>query len=138
MTVRFKKKNRKWRGRTSRGWGMKKKRRGGGSQGGRGFAGMHKHKYSLVTTKAPDWYGKHGFHSLRKKEKAINVGDLEGISDAQEINLSALGYTKLLSRGSAKKAYKIKIEKFTERAKAKIEKAGGAIFSFKEKVDQKK
>src|SRR3989338_10503867 len=101
MTTRFKQKTRKLRGRTSHGWGMKKKHRGGGSLGGRGYAGRHKHKYSYVTTKEPDWYGKKGFHSLKKRVRTINVGDIEEISNEKtEVDLSALGYSKLLSRGS--------------------------------------
>jgi len=130
MTIRFRKKVRKWRGRTSHGWGMKKKHRGGGSLGGRGYAGRHKHKYSYVTTKAPDWYGRKGFHSLKIKGRAINVGDLEKISNGKtEIDLGALGYSKLLSRGQVSKPFNIKVGKFTERAKQKIEKAGGRIIS---------
>ncbi|MCX6816032.1 MAG: uL15 family ribosomal protein [Candidatus Aenigmarchaeota archaeon] len=127
MTVRFKKKVRKWRGGTSHGWGMKKKHRGGGSTGGRGFAGMHKHKYTLVTTRYTDWYGRHGFHSLKKKVNVINAGDLEKISRENDIDLTKLGYGKLLSRGKVSKAFNIKVKSFTEKAKAKIEKAGGSI-----------
>ncbi len=128
MTVRFRKKNRKWRGRTSRGWGMKKKRRGGGSRGGRGYAGLHKHKFSIITTLGLDYFGYKGFHSLKKKDRTINVGELEKVSkDNSEIDLGSLGFTKLLSRGKASHAYTVKVDKFTERAKSKIEKAGGMI-----------
>ena len=130
MTIRFKKKVRKWRGRTSHSWGMKKKRRGAGSRGGRGYAGMHKHKFSLVTTKEHDYFGFKGFHSLKKKSKIINVDDLEKVAEGKnEIDLKSLGFTKLLSRGESKKPYTIKIEKFTARSKEKIEKAGGKIIS---------
>jgi large subunit ribosomal protein L15 len=136
MTVRFEKKNRKWRGRTSRGWGMKKKRRGGGSRGGRGFSGMHKHRFSMVVSKKPDWYGKKGFHPLGKRDKTINVGDLHKIAKGADIDLKSMGYDKLLSRGLVHSAYNVKIGKFTERAKAKIEKAGGKIIV--EKTVEKK
>lgn len=128
MTIRFGKKNRKWRGRTSRGWGMKKKRRGGGSRGGRGWAGRHKHKFTLVTTTGNDYFGRKGFHSLKKRDKTINIGDLERVAKGKnEIDLASLGYTKLLSRGAASKPYTVKIRKFTEKAREKIEKSGGKV-----------
>jgi large subunit ribosomal protein L15 len=132
MTVRFEKKNRKWRGRNSRGWGMKKKRRGGGSRGGRGFSGMHKHRFSMVVSKQPEWYGKKGFHSIKPRDKTINVGDLIKIAKGTEIDLKALGYDKLLARGHINKAYTVKAVRFTEKAKTKIEKAGGKIIVEKE------
>jgi large subunit ribosomal protein L15 len=128
MTARFRKKVRKWRGRTSHGHGAKKKARGGGSLGGRGFAGLHKHKYSSVTTGSLDYeFGYKGFHSRKKKVKAINVGELEKISKENEIDLTALGYSKLLSRGNVNRALTIKVNSATGRAQEKIEKQGGKI-----------
>ncbi|MBI3190414.1 uL15 family ribosomal protein [archaeon] len=131
MTVRFKQKVRKWRGRTSHGWGAKKKHRGGGSQGGRGFAGLHKHKYTKITTSGSmDYFGFKGFTSLKKRAKALNVGDLRDVCDGKEdVNLTALGYGKLLSRGKADKAYIVKVKSFSKSAKKKIEEAGGKIVS---------
>src|SRR3989344_8588604 len=98
MTTRFKKKVRKWRGRTSHGWGAKKKHRGGGSQGGRGMGGTHKHKFSWVTTKEPDYFGKTGFFSLKKKAKSINLANVAKMS-GDSIDLKKLGYDKLLGKG---------------------------------------
>lgn len=129
MTTRFRKKSRRWRGRTSHGHGAKKKARGGGSQGGRGWAGLHKHKYSSVVTHTIDYeFGYKGFHSLKKKERAINVGDVEKlIKDGHEVDLPALGYGKLLSRGHLGRALTIKASSATDRARAKVEKAGGKL-----------
>lgn len=126
MTLRFRKK-RKGRG-AGTGWGSKKKHRGKGSTGGRGFAGLHKQNWSWVTSKDPEHYGYKGFFSHKRKEKAINVGELEKMAgDKKEINLSELGYGKLLSRGNVSSALTVKIKKYTEKAKAKIEGAGGKI-----------
>ncbi|MBI4170910.1 MAG: uL15 family ribosomal protein [Candidatus Aenigmarchaeota archaeon] len=127
MTARFKQK-RKGRG-SGTGYGSKKKHRGKGSRGGKGFAGLHKHKWSWVVSKAPQHYGYKGFVSRRKKEKAINVGDVEKLitDNRNEIDLKTLGYGKLLSRGNVQSALTVKVAKFTERAKEKIEKAGGRI-----------
>ncbi len=128
MTLRFRKKE-KGRG-AGTGYGSKKKHRGKGSKGGRGFAGLHKHKWSWIVSKAPDHYGYKGFVPKgRKKEKAINVGDIEKlIADSKnEIDLQKMGYGKLLSRGKIEKALTVKVAKATERAKQKVEKAGGKV-----------
>jgi large subunit ribosomal protein L15 len=131
MTVRFKKKMRKMRGSHTHGYGSKKKHRGGGSQGGKGFSGMHKHKFSLTVAHKKDFYGYKGFHALKKKEKTINVGELKKIAneDEKEIDLMKLGYGKLLSKGSLSAPITIKVEKFSKKAKQKVEKAGGKIIS---------
>ena len=126
MTVRFKKKTRKWRGRTSHGWGMKKKHRGGGSQGGRGYGGSHKHKFSYVTTKEPDHYGYKGFYSRKKKDRTINVDEIAKM-DVQEINLKKLGYNKLLGRGKVSRAVNVTVDSSSAKAKEKIESAGGKV-----------
>lgn len=126
MTVRFRKKLRKWRGRTSHGWGAKKKRRGGGSQGGRGMGGTHKHKFSWVTSKAPDYFGYKGFHSKHDKVKSINVEDLEKM-DAGNIDLGKMGYGKLLGRGRITRAVTVTVKTCSVQAKQKIEKAGGQV-----------
>jgi large subunit ribosomal protein L15 len=131
MVVRFKQKVRKWRGRTSHGWGAKKKHRGGGSRGGRGFAGLHKHKYTKITTSGNmDYFGFKGFRSLKKKIKTMNVGDLRDIANGKnEINLTAMGYGKLLGSGKAGAAYTITVSSYSKLAKKKIEDAGGKIIS---------
>ncbi len=126
MPVKFKLKNRKWRGRTSRGWGAKKKRRGGGSRGGRGMGGTHKHKWSWVTTKMPDYFGYKGFHSRAIKVKSINVEDLQKL-DGSEFNLTKMGYGKLLGRGKIIRAVKVAVASCSAKAKEKIEKAGGQV-----------
>ncbi len=129
MTLRFRKKE-KGRG-AGTGYGSKKKHRGKGSRGGKGFAGLHKHKWSWVVAKEPQHYGYKGFVSRRKKEKTINVGDMNKFvaDSSNEINLQKLGYGKLLSRGQARVAMIVKVAKFSERAKEKIEKAGGKVIA---------
>ncbi|MFA4819739.1 MAG: uL15 family ribosomal protein [Candidatus Aenigmatarchaeota archaeon] len=126
MTVRFKQKVRKWRGRTSHGWGCKKKHRGGGSQGGRGLGGGHKHKFSFVTSKDPGRYGYKGFYSKRKTDKTLNINDIEKM-DGNNFDLGKLGYDKLLGTGKINRSVVVKVKKFSKMAKEKIEKAGGKI-----------
>jgi len=130
MTIRFRKKLRKQRGTQTHGYGSKKKHRGGGSQGGRGFSGMHKHKFSLTTSYAKDHYGYTGFFSLRKKDKTINIDEIIKLAENNnEIDLTKLGYSKLLSRGKITRAITIKVKKYSQKAKEKIEKAGGKIIA---------
>jgi large subunit ribosomal protein L15 len=128
MVVRFRKKVRKQRGSHTHGYGSKKKHRGGGSRGGRGYGGSHKHKYSRIVAYERNHFGYKGFHSLKKKGKTINLDELDKmIGNKNEIDLSKLGYNKLLSRGNISKSIIVKIKKFSKKAKEKIEKAGGKI-----------
>jgi len=114
MVARKNKKVRKQRGSHTHGYGSKKKHRGGGSRGGRGFSRMRK----LNVDK--------GFHSLKKKDTTINVGGL-GKMGGDEINLTELGYDKLLSAGNVDRSISVKVKRFSKKAKVKIEKAGGKI-----------
>ena len=98
--------------------GSHKKWRGGGSRGGRGKAGGHKHKWSYVVKYDPEHFGKHGFKrpvEIVRKVKAINLGDLNRMVEnllqqnlavkegsSIKINLKKIGYNKLLGSGMAK------------------------------------
>ncbi len=129
--MEMKKKRRKFsrqRGSGNHGWGHKKKHRGGGSRGGRGFAGLHKHKYSLTVSKKQDHYGKKGFSSLKTKDTIINMNDLVRIAKGKsEIDLAKAGYTKLLGGGSIDFPLVVRVVRCTDSAKEKIEKAGGKV-----------
>jgi len=129
---------RKMRGSKTCGYGSKKKHRGKGSKGGKGYAGSHKHKWTYIVKYEPDHFGKHGFVPPRKKQiKTINVGELENVLkrlnlESNEIDLSELGYEKLLGKGKVTKPFIIKVKEFSERAKNKIESAGGMIIRINE------
>jgi len=131
MVVRFRKKSRKMRGSKTHGWGMKKKHRGAGSQGGRGQAGMMKHKKSWMLTNDPHHFGKIGFKvplEVKSKVNAITLRDLDILAkklNKTEIDISELGFDKVLSNGKLTQALTIKAKKFVEKAKKKIEEAGG-------------
>ena len=131
MVVRFRKKSRKMRGSKTHGWGMKKKHRGAGSQGGRGQAGMMKHKKSWMLVNDPHHFGKIGFKvplEVKSKVNAITLRDLDILAkklNKTEIDISELGYNKVLSNGKLTQALTIKAKKFVEKAKKKIEEAGG-------------
>ncbi|MBI4162749.1 MAG: uL15 family ribosomal protein [Candidatus Aenigmarchaeota archaeon] len=141
MPVNFRKKNRRMRGKTTHGWGTKKKHRGSGSRGGAGWGGAKKHKKTFIYSYEPEHFGKKGFFSLHKKLKYINIEDLNKIverSEAQsaskqaDIDLTSMGYDKLLSRGKINRAITVTVSSSSAKAKEKIEKAGGKVLGGKE------
>jgi large subunit ribosomal protein L15 len=131
MAVRRQKKSKTLRGSNSHGWGSRKRHKGAGSRGGRGFAGSGKRadqkKISIIKEYGHTYFGKLGFRRPQKQlimVKTINIGELP---DQDKINLTELGYTKLLSKGKAKRKYEITVSSFSAKAKEKVEAAGGKI-----------
>lgn len=123
-------KTKKMRGSGTFGKG-KKGARGGGSRGGRGKAGLHKHKYIYMVKYAPFAYGRKGFKSkIRKEKKVINVGELGRLyPDSETIYLKKDGYSKLLGNGNVEKPFTVVIDECSEKAKEKIESAGGKVLN---------
>jgi len=141
MVVRKDKKFRRFRGFRSYGFGSHKKHRGGGSRGGRGQAGLHKHKWSYTVKYDKEHFGKHGF--TRPPEtveiiKAVNVSDIDRkveqfLKDKTaveeggkiKIDVSKIGYDKVLGSGRIKHAMIVEAKYFSKSAIKKIEEAGG-------------
>jgi len=126
------KKNVRQRGHKTYGWGSKKKRRGAGNRGGRGMAGSGKRadqkKPSILKKYGSSYFGKKGFkrpQKMIKKIKTINVFELTHFKD--KIDLTQLGYDKLLGKGSINKPLEVKISFASKMAIEKIEKAGGKV-----------
>ena len=100
----------KQRGSKTHGWGSKKKHRGAGSRGGRGRAGITKHK-KLYFRKRGIQVGKAGHKSMKQRGlrpgvKSINLRDLEGLAPGKkEIILREFGYDKVIGAGSIKSIY---------------------------------
>ena len=104
---------------------------------------MHKHKWSWVVKYFPDWYGKRGFTyptRMREVYRTINVGELceivkkmeaqgriEKEGDTYVVDLSPLGFTKLLGRGRVDLKLKVFVYKATKEAIEKIREAGGEV-----------
>jgi large subunit ribosomal protein L15 len=142
MVVRRKKKKvRKFRGHRTYGTGSHKKARGGGSRGGRGLAGLHKHKWSYTVKYAPEHFGKQGFKrpaAVVEEIKAINLKELDQLAEKLlkekiavkedekiKIDVSKLGYEKVLGSGQITKPLIIEARYFSKSAIKKIEEAGG-------------
>ena len=79
----------------------------------------------------------HGFNrhpSLRKVNISINVSELSQISDGDEINLTELGYDKLLGKGPISRSLKITVRRPAPRAIAKVEATGGSVSTNQKKM----
>jgi large subunit ribosomal protein L15 len=150
MVVRkHKKKVTKMRGSRTHGYGAGKKHRGAGHRGGRGNAGWGG-KYK--DTKQPSLIKQVHLHYMPKKYRKpmrppirteyepINIeyleyyydklkesGFIKEENDYSVINLKDLGFNKLLSRGEPKRKWKIITKFVSEKAKEKIENAGGEV-----------
>lgn len=141
MVVRRKKKFRKFRGHRTYGRGSHKKARGGGSRGGRGLAGLHKHKWSYTVKYAPEHFGKYGFKRpaiVVEEIKTINLKELDQLAeklikekiaekenDKIKIDVSKLGYEKVLGSGQLTQPLIIEAKYFSKSAIKKIEESGG-------------
>ncbi len=127
---------RKFRGSRTQGYGRIGQHRDSGSKGHR-KVGRHKHLWSWVVTHEPDYFGKNGFtspQSLHRHENTINLKKVAEIArtsqgEKPQINLTALGYTKLLGTGAITKALTIQVASYSKSAAEKIKEAGGEIIS---------
>jgi len=109
----------------------KKAGRGAGLRGGRGNAGLMKHRHMYMTKYMPDHFGHYGFkrpQSILKRDVTINIGKLDKeFSGKKEIDLTKEGYDKLLGGGVISTKLKIKVEKASQSAIDKIEGQGGQV-----------
>ena len=127
------KKSVRMRGTKTHSHGSRKKWRNSGSRGGFGMAGSGKRadqrKTYILKYYGTDYFGRHGFHSLRKK-KIISI-NLDGLNkfDKEEINLKELGYNKLLGRGSISRKLKVYVESASKLAIEKIREKGGEVIT---------
>jgi large subunit ribosomal protein L15 len=130
---------RKTRGSRTQGYGRIGQHRDHGSKGFR-KVGRHKHLWSYVTTFEPDYFGKHGFtspQSLKRKGDTINLQKLEELSarfSAEKegkvsIDLTRLGFSKLLGTGRISKALVVNVASCSKTAAEKVKEAGGEVLT---------
>jgi large subunit ribosomal protein L15 len=148
MPAKKRKKNSRQRASTTHGWGARKKHRGSGNRGGQGMAGTGKRSDAKKTMIwKEDYFGKFGF---KKKGQVIemipiNIEQIEQKLDilAKEnkvvvengvfnIDITKLGYNKLLGIGMVRHKMKITTDFASAGAMAKIKKAGGEVVIQKE------
>ena len=139
-------KTRKNRGSRTQGYGRVGQHRKTGSKGYR-KAGRHKHLWSYVVTHEPNYFGKGGFtspKSLKHKPNTINIKKLDElaakISTEKEgklhIDLTSLGYTKLLGTGQTSKTLIVNVPSSSKSADEKIRKAGGQVITAAQEVQE--
>ena len=135
-------KGRKLRGTRTHGRGMKAGR-GAGKRGGRGNAGLHKHRYMQILKWDRDHFGRSGFtrpQSMVSSKITMNVAQVqalapgwvsEGLAEAKgdgfTVDLEALGIDKLLGSGPITVPLTISVDTASSRAIAKVEAAGGSV-----------
>ena len=131
------------RGSHTHGGGAMKKRRGAGNRGGRGKAGSGKRGDAKKPSywKNTKYFGKRGFKSINKKEvKSINLVLLSQKLDAwvesklaekkgsdYTVDLSKLGFQKLLASGNLSKKVTIHVNSASQKAIDKVKKVGGDV-----------
>ena len=146
MTITKTKKIRNLRGSRTHGWGSPKKHRGSGSRGGVGNAGRGKKGQQMMSLlNATKEKGKVGYsHGFKRAfannyENSINLNVLDKNinkylekkiaqkkDDAIEIDVSALGCTKVLGTGKVTRKLIITAKCFSAKAKEKIENFKGS------------
>jgi large subunit ribosomal protein L15 len=139
MATRLRK-SRKQRGSRYCGWGQIGQHRQAGSRGGIGGAGKHKHFWIRTVIEEPGHFGHDRFNSLNRNltQRWINIRDLDSVflkhgkADKEGkviLDLSYLGYDKLLGGGKPTGAYTVKVAKVSRNAKKSIEAIGGEVLS---------
>jgi len=131
MPMRYKKKKLKYRGKRTHGGGNVKNRRGAGNRGGKGRAGIWKHRFSMVTA-AGIKLGKHGFsrEKIKKEIQTINVGEIERYAIAGELKKENGMYVfdfggKVLGAGTVTLPILVRAKAFSKKAEKKLMDAGG-------------
>jgi large subunit ribosomal protein L15 len=132
----------RFRGSRTHGRG-RKAGRGAGLRGGRGNAGLHKHKWISVVKYCPDYFGHHGFkrpQSVVTDKITVNLSEVEqslpalakdGFAVQKDgkwtVDLTKLGIDKLLGSGRITTPISIKVPEASASALEKLKAAGGAI-----------
>jgi large subunit ribosomal protein L15 len=121
--------------------GCSKNNRGAGNRGGKGLAGGHKHHWTWMVKYDPKHFGKYGFkrpQGSKFKFNPVNIDFLDqnadelvtrGFATKEKnnivIDVTEIGYNKVLGKGRISKALTIKSPQFSQSALKKIEDAGG-------------
>ena len=149
MTVNRRKKDVKFRGSHTHGWGSKKKHRGSGNRGGKGNAGTGKRAdQNKPSIWHEQYFGKHGFtHKGAIHHKTVNVEylneNIEKLVKSNEaklqngafaVNIADLGFDKLLGKGRVTKKLVITADYASSRAVEAVKGAGGEVIVANKKV----
>ena len=81
----------------------------------------------------------HGFNrhpGLRVVNASINLGRVAEIAEGDSIDLTEMGFDKLLGRGSIGRALKITVREASAKAVQKVEAAGGSVETTADDVER--
>lgn len=142
MVKRKGRRTRKYLGSRSHGKGNIKSGRGAGARGGRGKAGLCKHRYTTIAAKDKRYFGRsaRGFVNPAKKPRTkvahlfdINhravLGKLEKKGDKFVFEFSG----KVLATGNVTVPLSIKAFEWSKRTEEKVKAAGGEILKLESK-----
>ncbi len=133
MAKRKRRKINKYRGLRTCGAGNVKNRRGSGNRGGRGNAGMCKHKRTWAVKYAPNYFGKYGFVPPRKSHiLTINLFEINRKILLNQIEKKDGKFYfefkgKILGSGELSFPISIKAICWSKNAEEKIKKLGGKL-----------
>ena len=132
----------KFRGSRTHGRGQKAGR-GAGLRGGRGNAGLHKHKWISTVKYYPNHFGHHGFkrpQSVVESKVTINLSEVEATLPALAkdgfatekngkwiVDLTKMGVDKLLGTGRINLPISVKVAEASAKAAEKLKAAGGEL-----------
>ena len=122
------------------GKGDRKNCRGSGNRGGKGNAGMCKHKGTWAAVYAPGYFGKHGFVNPNGRSMPVShlyeinrsalLGKIEKKGDAFHFEFRG----KVLATGDVTMPLSIRALKWSRRVEEKLKAAGGSISQLEAKL----
>ena len=145
MTVNKRTKASRYRASKTHGCGAMKKRRGAGNRGGRGNSSTGKRSDAKRPSiwKIKKYFGRYGFKNPnvnKKSDKVINLSTLQDKlntwqaqkkSEGKSVNLTKLGFQKLLAQGKLNQPIEITVEMASKKAIEKVQAAGGSVITAK-------
>ena len=145
MATRLRK-TRKLRGGRHMGWGQVAQHRASGHKGGLGRSGHMKHFWSIVIKEDQDHFGHKSSHTPQPNiiKKWASVRDLDDLylqygkeeNGKKTLNLTLLGFDKLLGGGQVKNAYTITVKQTTKSAIEKVKQSNGEIIGIIQKIKE--
>ena len=134
MVRRHSKKKNYLRGMRRHGRGNIKNRRGSGNRGGRGLAGMKKHKWTRTVKYAKDHFGSRGFVRPSKKKvlPTVNLWEINAMASKGELKSEGDVFVfefkgKLLGTGKVTVPVKVRALSASQKAQDKLKEAGGSF-----------
>lgn len=140
MTRRKARQKRGYLGHRTHGRGNVKNRRGSGNRGGRGMAGVCKHKGTWEVRYSPGYFGKTGFtRPVRKDVKAINLYEINQKAVLNQLEKRAGKHHfdfegKVLGCGSVTMPLVIRASAWSKNVEKKLGAAGGQISALETKA----